>query len=46
MKRFYLCLPMPLELRGEDRAPMTTRDVIALDPGVRALNILLRFLSE
>jgi transposase len=34
MKRYYLCLPMPLELRSEDRASMT-KDVIALDPGVR-----------
>jgi hypothetical protein len=35
MKRFFLCLPKPLELRSEDRAPMTTKDVIALDQGVR-----------
>eukprot|EP01085_Mycamoeba_gemmipara_P003949 Mycagemm_TRINITY_DN10268_c0_g1::TRINITY_DN10268_c0_g1_i2::g.3949::m.3949 type:complete len:630 gc:universal TRINITY_DN10268_c0_g1_i2:1945-56(-) len=31
---FYLCIPMPLEVRSENQAP-TTRRVVALDPGVR-----------
>ena len=34
MKRFYLCLPMPVELRSEDQT-LVSKDVIALDPGVR-----------
>jgi len=28
MKRFYLCLPMPLELESKEQTPMT-KDVIA-----------------
>lgn len=36
---FYLCLLMPLELKGDNQAPMFTRGIeegiIALDPGVR-----------
>jgi putative transposase len=31
---FYLCIPMPLEVRSENQAPATKR-IIALDPGVR-----------
>lgn len=31
---FYLCVPMPLEVRSENQAPATKR-VVALDPGVR-----------
>ena len=31
---FYLCVPMPLEVRAENQGPIEKR-VIALDPGVR-----------
>jgi putative transposase len=31
---YYLCIPMPLEVRSENQAPVTKR-IIALDPGVR-----------
>lgn len=31
---YYLCIPMPLQVRGESQAPHEKR-VIALDPGVR-----------
>lgn len=30
----YLCIPRPLEVRGENQAPNAER-VVALDPGVR-----------
>jgi len=38
---YYLCIPMPLEIRHENQVPATTNDnhgmagVISLDPGVR-----------
>ncbi|CAG8798034.1 35873_t:CDS:2, partial [Racocetra persica] len=38
---FYLCLPMPLEIRGENQAPKWTKieeGILALDPGVRTFS--------
>ena len=34
MNAFYLCIPMPLQVRSKNQAP-TIKRVIALDPGVR-----------
>jgi transposase len=31
---YYLCIPMPLEVKSENQAP-TNKRIIALDPGVR-----------
>ncbi|CAG8694434.1 18931_t:CDS:2, partial [Racocetra fulgida] len=38
---FFLCIPMPLEIRGENQAPQWTRieeGILSLDPGVRTFS--------